>query len=92
MKLASARQGCGPIRLAISDCADRGLDAGVGQPLGILDRDVLAAPVGVMDELATLHRPSAIAKNGGMEKSRFCRIATACGLKPFVPTHNIREN
>ena len=28
---------------AVADAADRGLDAGVGQPLGVADRDILAA-------------------------------------------------
>src|SRR5690606_3223976 len=42
----------------VADAADRGLDAGLGQALGVFDRDVLHAPVRVMDEPATAHRPS----------------------------------
>ena len=40
------------IVVAIADATDRRLDAGLGQALGVFDRDVLHAPVGVVDEPA----------------------------------------
>lgn len=41
------------IVVAVTDTANRRLDASLGQSLSILDREVLAAPIGMMDE-ATL--------------------------------------
>ena len=43
--------------VGVADAADRRLDAGLSQALGVLDRDVLAAPVAVMDEAAAMDRP-----------------------------------
>ena len=43
--------------VAVADAADRRLDAGLGQALGVFDRDVLAASVAVMDEPAAMHGP-----------------------------------
>ena len=42
--------------IGITDAADRGVDARLGQPLGISDREILAAPVAVMDQLVSLGR------------------------------------
>ena len=42
--------------VAVADAADRGLDAGLGQALGVADRDVLDAAVAVMDEAAAAGR------------------------------------
>jgi len=36
--------------VGVSDAADRWLDIGLGQPLGVLDRDILAAAIRVIDE------------------------------------------
>ena len=44
----------------IADAADGRLDAGLGQALGIFDRDILAAAVAVMDEFAPVPRPSVV--------------------------------
>ena len=38
--------------VAVADAADRRHQAGLGQALRILDRDVLDAAIGVMDEIA----------------------------------------
>ena len=43
--------------VGVADAADRRLDAGLGQALGVFDRDVLAAPVAVMDEAAAMDGP-----------------------------------
>jgi len=43
--------------IGIADAADRRLDAGLGQALGIFDRDVLRAAVRMVDEAAAMHRP-----------------------------------
>ncbi len=48
---------CQRIVIAVADAADRGLDAGLGQALGVLDRDVLAAAIGVMDKAGSFDRP-----------------------------------
>ncbi len=40
--------------VAVADAADGGFDAGVGEALGILDRDVLGATVAVMDQSVAL--------------------------------------
>jgi len=42
--------------IAVTDAADRGLDPGFGEALGIFDRDILAAAVAVMDEAAAMDR------------------------------------
>lgn len=42
--------------LGISDTADRRLDGCFSQALGILDRDVLAAPVAMLHESAAMSR------------------------------------
>ena len=44
--------------IGISDNADRRLDAGLSQALGVLNGYVLAAPVAVVHEPATMDRPS----------------------------------
>ena len=41
------------IVVAVADAADRGLDARLGEPLGIFDRDVLHTAIAVVDEAAT---------------------------------------
>lgn len=38
------------------DAADRGLDAGLGEALGVFDRDVLNASVAMMHEAAAVNR------------------------------------
>ena len=38
--------------IAVAHTADRRLDAGLGEALGVLDRQVLAAAIAVMDEAA----------------------------------------
>jgi hypothetical protein len=43
--------------IAVADTADRRLDPGLGQALGVLDRDVLAAAVAVVDEAAAMDGP-----------------------------------
>jgi hypothetical protein len=45
------------IVIAVADAADGWLDAGLGQALGVFDRDVLAAPVAMVDEAGAMHRP-----------------------------------
>ena len=45
------------IVVAVADAADRRLDAGLGQALGVFDRDVLAAAVAVMHEPAAMDGP-----------------------------------
>ena len=42
--------------IGIADTADRGVDACLGQPLGVADRQVLAASVTIMDQLLRLAR------------------------------------
>jgi len=46
------------IVVAVADTADRRLDAGLGEALGIFDRDVLHAPIRVVDEHAVAHGPA----------------------------------
>src|SRR6476619_1590892 len=46
------------IVIGISDTADRRLDTSFSQALGVLDGYVLAAPVAVVHEPATMDRPS----------------------------------
>ena len=43
--------------IGAADTADGGLDAGFSQTLGVFDRDVLDAPVTMVDELIPLERP-----------------------------------
>jgi hypothetical protein len=38
--------------VAVADAADRRHQAGLGKPLGVLDRDILHAAIGVVDEAA----------------------------------------
>ena len=45
------------IVIGVADAADGGLDASLSQALGVFDRDVLAAPVTVMDEAGARRRP-----------------------------------
>tara|TARA_E500000318_G_scaffold102311_1_gene106517 strand:+ start:392 stop:664 length:273 start_codon:yes stop_codon:yes gene_type:complete len=44
--------------VAAAHAADRWLDPRLGQAFGVLDRDVLAAAIGVMDESAAGDRPA----------------------------------
>ena len=56
--LVEAVDGLGErVVVAVADAADRRLDAGLGQALGVLDRDVLAAAIAVVDEPAAMDRP-----------------------------------
>ena len=51
--LVEAVDGLGQgVVIAVADTADRRLDAGLGEALGVLDRQVLAAAIAVMDEAA----------------------------------------
>ena len=51
--LVEAVDGLGEgVVVAVADTADRRLDAGLGEALGVFDRDVLHATVAVMDEAA----------------------------------------
>ena len=43
--------------VAVADAADRRLDPGLGQALGVFDRDVLAAAIAVMDQAAAMDGP-----------------------------------
>src|ERR1051325_6418801 len=44
--------------VAVADAADRGLNACLGKPLGILDGEVLHTTIAVVDEAAAANRPS----------------------------------
>ena len=44
------------IVIGIPDAAHRGVDPGFGQPLGVSDRQVLAAPITMVDQLVGLGR------------------------------------
>ena len=46
------------IVVAVADAADRWLDAGLGEALGVFYRDVLNATVAMMDEAAAMNRPT----------------------------------
>ena len=46
--------------IAIADTADRRLDARFGEAFGILNRDVLAAAIGVVDETAAVRRSAIV--------------------------------
>ena len=60
--LVEAVDGLGQgIVVAVADAADGWLDAGLGQALGVFDRDVLAAAIAMMDKAATVGRRSWIA-------------------------------
>src|ERR1700689_4445192 len=48
------------IVVGISDAADRRLNACFSQPLGIFDRDVLAAPVAMVHEAAAMDRSAIV--------------------------------
>jgi hypothetical protein len=48
------------IVVAVAGAADRGLDARLGKPLGILDRNVLHTAIAVVDEAATPDRPALV--------------------------------
>ena len=43
--------------VTVADAADRRLDPGFGQALGVLDRDILGAAIAMMDEAAATGRP-----------------------------------
>jgi hypothetical protein len=42
--------------IAVADAADRGLDPGLGQALGVLDRYVLRPAVAMMDQATAMNR------------------------------------
>jgi hypothetical protein len=51
--LVDAVDGLGQsVVIAVPAAADRGLDAGLGQPFAIANADVLRSPIRVMDERA----------------------------------------
>jgi len=53
--LVEAVDGLGQgVVIAVADTADRRLDAGLGEALRVLDRQVLAAAIAVMDEAAAV--------------------------------------
>ena len=43
--------------VAVADAADRGLDAGLGKPLGVADRDVQAAAIAMVHQAVTEGAP-----------------------------------
>ncbi len=64
--------------VAVADAADRGLDAGLGEALGVADRDVLHAAVAVVDEAAALHGAAVVQRllqgiedEAGMGRARY---------------------
>jgi hypothetical protein len=60
-RLVKAIDGFGQsVVIAVADTADRGLDARFGEAFGVLDRDVLAAAIGVMDETAAVRRSAIV--------------------------------
>ncbi len=61
--------------LAVADTADQGFDAGFGETLGVFDRDILAAPIAVVDE------PTAVAGASVME-SLLQSIEDEAGMGP----------
>jgi len=65
------------IVVTIADAADRRLDACFREPLGILDRDVLAASVAVMHEPAAM-RP--VAGHGGPARAHRVR-SSHCAVR-----------
>jgi len=46
--------------IAIADAADEGLDAGLGQALGLPDADVLRTSIGVMHQAVAMNGPSLV--------------------------------
>jgi len=48
---------CQGVVAGTSDAADGGVDARLGQPLGVSDRQVLAASITMMDQFVSLGRP-----------------------------------
>ena len=44
--------------VTVANTADRGLQTRLGEALGIPDRDILAAAIGVMHEATSTYRPS----------------------------------
>jgi hypothetical protein len=46
--------------IAVADASDRRLDACFGQALGLFDRQVLAATVGVMDKATAIERATVV--------------------------------
>ena len=62
------------IVVGIADAADGRFDAGLHQALGVFDRDILAAPVAVMDETAATYRASVV-------KSLFQGIEDETGMR-----------
>ena len=60
--------------VAIADTADGRFDAGLHQALGVFDRDILAAPVAMMDEAAATYRASVV-------KSLFQGIEDEAGMR-----------
>src|SRR3954464_15048655 len=45
---------------AVADAADRGLDAGVGQALGVADRDILHAAIAMVHQAALAAGPPVV--------------------------------
>ena len=46
--------------LVVADAADRGLDARLGKPLGLFDRDALHTAIAVVDEAAAADGPALV--------------------------------
>jgi hypothetical protein len=46
--------------VAVADAADRGLDPGLGEALGVLDKHILRPAVAMMDEAAPMGRPAIV--------------------------------
>ena len=60
--------------VAVADAADRWLDPGLGETLGIFDRDILAAAIAVVNEPAPMCRPAIM-------KGLFQRIEDEAGMR-----------
>ncbi len=52
--LIEAVYGLGQGIITITDAADGGLDLGLRQAFGVLDRDILGSAIGVVDEAAAM--------------------------------------
>ena len=66
--LVEAVDGLGQrVVVGIADAADRGLDASLGQTLGVADRDVLNAPIAMVNEPAAYRPPIMEGLHQGVE-------------------------
>ena len=70
---------CQSVVVAVADAAHRRLNACFGQSLGVFDRQILAAPITVMDKAATMEGTAFVKGlfQGIEDKSRVCGAAGA---------------